>query len=130
MMLDLYKNIKVLRKSLGLSQEELAKKVGYSDRSSIAKVESGKVDLPQSQIFNFAKALGVEPCELMGDSGIKEESPSPSSANLTKDEKILLDEYRQLNQLGKKEAIKRVGELTEIPKYTEKGGENSEALGA
>ena len=59
-------NIKLLREKLGLSQEELALKVGYKDRSSIAKIESGKVDLAQSKIAAFAVALRVTPAELMG----------------------------------------------------------------
>lgn len=65
-MLKLYQNIKSLRCKLGLSQEELAYKTGYTDRSSIAKIESGKVDLTQSKIAAFAKALGVSPAYLMG----------------------------------------------------------------
>lgn len=58
--------IKMLREKQGLSQEELAYKVGYKDRSSIAKVESGVVDLTQSKIAAFASALHVTPAELLG----------------------------------------------------------------
>ena len=66
-MLELYKNIKEYRKNLGMSQAELAKKTGYNDRSSIAKIERGDVDLPQSKIMLFAKALNVSPGKLMGN---------------------------------------------------------------
>lgn len=65
-MLELYKNIRDLRIRLGLSQEDLAKKVGYKDRTSIAKIESGKVDIPQSKIIEFANALDTTPSRLMG----------------------------------------------------------------
>lgn len=65
-MLDLYKNIKSLRLSKELSQEQLAAMTGYKDRTSIAKIEAGKVDLSQSKIIEFAKALGVTPSYLMG----------------------------------------------------------------
>lgn len=58
--------IKSKREALGLSQEELAQKVGYTDRTSIAKVEAGKVDLPESKILAFADALGVTPAYLCG----------------------------------------------------------------
>lgn len=65
-MLELYSNIRKYRKELHMSQEELAKKTGYTDRSSIAKIEKGTVDLPQSKIILFAEALNVTPGELMG----------------------------------------------------------------
>lgn len=46
--MNLYDNIKRLRTMQGMSQEELAKKVGYNDRSSIAKIESGSAHLLHS----------------------------------------------------------------------------------
>lgn len=64
--METHENIKLLRESQGLSQEALAEKVGYKDRSSIAKIESGVVDLSQSKIAAFAKALNVTPAQLMG----------------------------------------------------------------
>lgn len=36
-----YDNIRNRRIELNLSQEELAKKLGYSDRSAISKIEAG-----------------------------------------------------------------------------------------
>lgn len=65
-MLKLYKNIRENRLALGMSQEELAHKTGYTSRSSIAKIEKGEVDLPQTKILLFAKALGTTPAVLMG----------------------------------------------------------------
>lgn len=66
-MLELYKNIRKYRTEMGMSQAELAKRTGYNDRSSIAKIERGGVDLPQSKIILFANALNVTPGELMGN---------------------------------------------------------------
>lgn len=63
--METHENIKKLREKLGWSQEELAEKVGYTDRSSIAKIEAGKVDLQQSKIAAFAAALSVSPAQLM-----------------------------------------------------------------
>ena len=62
----LYTNIRKLRKEAKMSQEELAKKVGYTDRSSIAKIENGEVDLSQSKIKAFADVFNVTPQYLMG----------------------------------------------------------------
>ena len=66
-MIQLYENIKNLRQQKKISQEQLAIMVGYTDRSSITKIEQGSVDLPQSKIIEFANALGVTPGTLMGD---------------------------------------------------------------
>jgi transcriptional regulator with XRE-family HTH domain len=65
-MLQLHKNIKELRKAAKLTQEELARRTGYTDRSSIARIEKGEIDLPQSKIAQFAEALGTTPGHLMG----------------------------------------------------------------
>ena len=62
----LYENIRKLRKEKKLSQEELAFRTGYTDRSSIAKIEAGEVDLPQSKIEIFANVFNVSPQYLMG----------------------------------------------------------------
>ncbi len=64
--MQIHERIKALREQRGLSQEALALQVGYRDRSSIAKVEAGKVDLSQSKIAAFAAALDVTPAELLG----------------------------------------------------------------
>ena len=69
-MLELYKNIRKYRKQMGLTQEELAKRIGYTDRSSIAKIEKGSVDLPQSKISQIAKVFGISSKDLMGNDGI------------------------------------------------------------
>lgn len=63
---QLYKNIRTRRKELGMSQQELANRVGYTDRASIAKIEAGKVDLSQSKIVAIAEALRVDPIKLFG----------------------------------------------------------------
>lgn len=65
-MLPLYSNIKSRRKELHMTQTELAAKVGYSDKSMISLIEKGGIDIPQSKIVEFAKALDTTPSELMG----------------------------------------------------------------
>lgn len=65
--MKLNENIRYLRKKFGMSQEELAKKTGYTDRSSIARIEKGEIDLPQSKILLFAKAFNISSNELFGD---------------------------------------------------------------
>ena len=55
-----------MRKAAKITQEELARRTGYTDRSSIARIEKGEIDLPQSKIKQFAEALGTTPGHLMG----------------------------------------------------------------
>lgn len=76
--MDIHDNIKNLREQRGWSQEILADKVGYKDRSSIAKIEAGLVDLSQSKVVAFAKAFGVTPAMLMGIA----DTPSPAASNI------------------------------------------------
>lgn len=64
--MEIYKIIKSRREQIGMTQEELAKKLGYKSRSSINKIEIGENDIPQSKIALFAKALDTTPAYLMG----------------------------------------------------------------
>ena len=106
-MIKLYENIKTLRKQNEWSQDELAKKMGYTDRSMIAKIEAGSVDLAESKILAFAKIFGVKPCDLMGWDGSAPAAVDGDS--LRKDEAELLDLYGRANSLGRKE-IRRYAE--------------------
>ena len=58
--------IKHKRESLGLTQEELAKKMGYKSKSTINKIEKGINDVSQSKLIDFAKILNTSPSYLMG----------------------------------------------------------------
>lgn len=78
-MLKIYENIKKYRLSLGLTQSELAERVGYTDRSMIAKIESGKIDLSRNKVYDFAEALHTTPITLLGlDEELKKERKSKS----------------------------------------------------
>lgn len=58
--------IRALRQKQGMSQEALATHLGYKDRSSIAKIESGKVDLAQSKLEQLSRLFGVPVAYLLG----------------------------------------------------------------
>lgn len=64
--MTLYERIRDLRIKAGMSQDELAHLMGYSDRSMITKIESGKVDISQKKIVAFAQALNTTTGYLMG----------------------------------------------------------------
>ena len=59
-------NIKKRRWELDMTQDELAKKVGYKGRASINKIENGESDVPNSKIELFSKALDISVSWLMG----------------------------------------------------------------
>lgn len=64
--MSLGENIRAARERLNMTQDELAKKLGYKSRSSINKIESGENDIPQSKVIDFAKALDVTVMDLLG----------------------------------------------------------------
>ena len=58
--------IRKRRMELGWSQRELAKRMGYSDNSTLARIEQGKVDVYQNKVVQFSEVLGVSVAYLMG----------------------------------------------------------------
>ena len=52
-------NIRDLRRKSGMNQMELAQLLGYTDRSSIAKIETGKVDISQTKLRQLADIFAV-----------------------------------------------------------------------
>jgi transcriptional regulator with XRE-family HTH domain len=92
--MTIYERIKYLRENLNMSQQELAAKVGYKDKSAISKVERGDRDINQTMIKKYANALGVTPTYILfGDEPINEETPTPE---LTEGERAWLELYRKL----------------------------------
>lgn len=86
-------NILNKRKELGLTQEELAVKMGYKSKSTINKIELGINDIPQSKIQRFAEVLGTTPAALMGWD--KKEN-SLDKRQLTEGEELMLELFRKI----------------------------------
>lgn len=64
--MNIGERIRYKRTEKGWSQRDLAEKMGYSNHSTVGKIETGKVDLPQSKVVQFAEVLGVSVAYLMG----------------------------------------------------------------
>ena len=99
-MLELYERIRMRREELNLSQDELAKKLGYRTRSSINKIEKGVNDIPQSKIKAFAIALDTTPEYLMGWTDKKEvereSTPAPEPVpDLSPHDIALIEAYHE-----------------------------------
>ena len=127
--MDFPENLKELRTRRGLSQKALADSVNVS-QTAIYHWEKGERKPKGDQIISLANALDVSIEELMGYSthSIDKESVNNLASLFSfleektqnQGELSILRKYRKLNSIGKEEAIKRVSELTEIQKYTEK----------
>ena len=61
--MKLYENIRLKRLEYSWTQSDLAKRMGYSDKSMIAKIEAGKVDLSQTKIKAFADVFHCSPAQ-------------------------------------------------------------------
>lgn len=64
--MDFGSRVKERREYLEMSQEELASLLGYSDKSSISKIENNQRDITRGKIVEFAKVLKTTPSYLMG----------------------------------------------------------------
>ena len=60
------KRIADRRRELGLTQEELASRLGYKSKASVNKIELGLRIIPAAMVAQFAKALHISPGYLMG----------------------------------------------------------------
>lgn len=130
-MLKLYENIKNRRLELSMTQSELAEIMGYADKGMISRIESGKVDIAQSKILAFAKALNTTPSALMGwEADLERPAPKAfqepfnnlsmpggSGLQLSSSEASLLSDYRQLNQEGKEKVSEYAADLVASGRY-------------
>lgn len=97
--------IKQLRESQKMSQDELAKAVGYKSRSTVGKIELGKMEVTQTAIVAIAKALGTTPGYLMG----WEEEPAPTAESL--EDMELAKKISQMSPESKKLVIDLIEKL-------------------
>lgn len=89
--MEWFERIKMLRKQKGWSQETLAQKAGYTDRSMISKIEKGCVDLQRSQLIKFAEVLGTTASELIGEASSGELEGYYTSDTLEAAQKLFED---------------------------------------
>ena len=96
------KRIKEKRLELGWTLREFSEKLGYKNHSTVARIESGKIDIAQSKIANFSKVLGVSISYLMGWDEKAEEKP------LSEGEKRLLELFRQIPEEKQKLVLEMI----------------------
>ena len=91
--MDLGVGIRIRNKriELELTQEELAKRMGYKSKAAICKVERGDDNITTDRIRAFAKALECTPAYLMGwedEEGLTTDM-AQNLASLTKNHRLL-----------------------------------------
>ena len=62
-LLQIGKNIKTIRKDMGMRQTDLGKKTGV-DRADLSRIENGQKNVELVTIIKIAEALGIELKEL------------------------------------------------------------------
>lgn len=102
--MEIYERIKQRRLALGMTQDELAAKLGYKSRSTIARIELGENDITGSKIVAFAKALEVEPGYLLGTTPAKDNT------------KAIIDAYNKLSPAAQQRAREYFEDLLSNPK--------------
>lgn len=135
--MTLGENIKRIRQEKNLTQKQLGDlcKPPMAD-SAIRRYESDKVNPKIETLRKIATALDVYTYDLLYDEKTATEKKTQEIAEVSMQfinnghldmpdndditDEILLRNFNKLNNSGKKEAYKRVGELTEIPRYTQK----------
>lgn len=130
--------IKKFRKESGLTQAQLARLLKMTPQN-ISQYERGLREAKPETLKKIGEKLGVSWLQLAGDidqaaellsaeypesligiddSGLPTVWPMVGRNNLSDSRrKFLLVAFDQLNDSGQNEAIKRVEELTELPKY-------------
>lgn len=111
------KRVKQRRKELGMTQEELAKRVGFKSKTSINKIETGERDITQSKILAFSDALMVAPTYILGLEDEEERRVCEMDKCCKKHlmEKILL-----LDDVDRERLEERLDTMLEADKYVKK----------
>lgn len=108
------KRVKMRREEIGMSQDELAHKLGYAGKSFISKVESGINEIPQSKVPLLAEVLRTSVPYLMGWNRDMQDR-----TGLTEEERQIVAYYRSLNRTGKDIVYKTIQGIVDSGVYLE-----------
>lgn len=88
--------IMLRRQQLGLTQEELAFRMGYKTKSAINKIELGINDVSQSKVVKFAEALHTSIAYLIDDQEEQKEKPTAQDDGLSEEKRKLIEKIKKL----------------------------------
>ena len=126
--MEIGNNIRKYRKESGMTQKELAQKTGCAE-ITIRQYETNKREPKFETLHAIATALSIPVGYLidsisigvMTENDIKAIEYFQDHPNEPQNDRKseLLNLFSQLNNSGQNEAVKRIEELTEIPRYTQ-----------
>lgn len=94
--------IKNRREELGLTQMELAQRMGYKSKAAVCKVERGDDNITTERVSKFAKALNCTESHLMG---WEEESIEDFANTLSEEEIEIIKQFRSLDDDSKRKFV-------------------------
>jgi transcriptional regulator with XRE-family HTH domain len=113
--------IRERRIELGLSQQELAEKLGYRSKVSVSHAENDRDDMTTTRIQKYADALDVTPGYLMGwtresfdiDNGIHDYNEHLQNiySYFGYEEHYIVEVYDKLSSKGRKEMLTLISNL-------------------
>ena len=117
------KRIKQRRKELGLSQQELADRMGLKSKSTICRVERGEDNLTTPIVKKYAKALGVDPSMLM-------EWNNTSTSDNTFEPEIIVELYKIFSpeELEDKETVADIIKAMQLYKAYRQASADSQSI--
>ena len=110
-------NLKRLRLEKGMSQDELAKKLGYKGRSAINKIETGVNDMPRDMVLRCAEVLGVSPLSLFYYGETTEATFTKSKADMLVDMTLQGDASESIRAIIDETKSLPEGKLQQILSY-------------
>ncbi|MBQ7070637.1 MAG: helix-turn-helix domain-containing protein [Ruminococcus sp.] len=97
--------VKLARRKKGMTQEDLAKLLGYKSKSSVTHIENGR-DIPRAMVSQLAKILDVTPSYLMGWEDEKPTDPlTELTANFDNIKPVQLKRFPMLGEIACGEPI-------------------------
>ena len=104
--MEFSRNLRYLRRKYGLSQDELAAKLGYKSFTTIQKWESGVSEPSVSTLKIIADLFSVSMDQMINDdlSAFSQPSSSAPDLELTEQEERLVGICRSLNDEGSRTA--------------------------
>jgi len=101
---DVGARLRALRKERGMTQSELAERVGIQ-QSDLSRMEKGEYRVSINNLFKLLKVFGLQLAEFFGEQPL-----ASASAPLSQEDMVLLHIVRQLSP-GSREEVKEFAEF-------------------